>query len=135
VALLPARIGAWLLGGFGSLALLLAAVGIYGVVSYTVSQRTREIGIRAALGAGRGALIGHVIGGTLRVVGVGVAVGVVLAVLAGHAARAFLYGVAPADPAVLLGTPLVLAVVAAVASWVPARRAAAVDPMVALRAE
>jgi predicted permease len=135
VALLPARIGAWLLGGFGSLALLLAAVGIYGVVSYTVSQRTREIGIRAALGAGRPALIRHVIAGTLRVVGVGVAAGLLLAVLAGNGARAFLYGVAPTDPAVLLATPLVLAAVALAASWVPARRAASVDPMLALRAE
>lgn len=135
VALLPAKIGAGMLGGFGSLALLLAAVGIYGVISYTVSQRTREIGIRAALGAGRRALIGHVISGTLRVVGAGMAVGIVLALLAGRGARAFLYGVAPTDPAVLVGTPLVLALVALGASWFPARRAAAVDPMVALRAE
>ncbi|HET7231693.1 MAG TPA: ABC transporter permease [Longimicrobium sp.] len=135
VALLPARIGAWLLGGFGSLALLLAAVGIYGVVSYTVSQRTREIGIRAALGAGRRMLIGYVIAGTLRVVGVGMVVGVVLALLAGRAVRAFLYGVAPTDPAVLLGTPLVLALVALAASWAPVRRATAADPMTALRAD
>jgi predicted permease len=135
VALLPARIGAGVLGGFGSLALLLAAVGIYGVVSYAVSQRTREIGIRAALGAGRQALIRHVLAGTLRVVGIGVVAGLVLALLAGRAARAFLYGVAPTDPVVLLGTPLVLALVALAASWIPARRAASVDPMIALRAE
>jgi predicted permease len=135
VALLPARIGAGLLGGFGSLALLLAAVGIYGVISYTVSQRTREIGIRAALGARREALMRYVMAGTLRIVAVGIAIGLVLAVLAGGAARAFLYGVAPTDPAVLIGTPIVLALVAVAASWVPARRAAAVDPMVALRSE
>ncbi|HEU4559957.1 MAG TPA: ABC transporter permease [Longimicrobium sp.] len=135
VALLPARIGAGLLGAFGSLALLLAAVGIYGVVSYTVSQRTREIGIRAALGAGRRRLIQNVIAGTLRTVAIGMLMGVALALLAGRAVGAFLYGVTPSDPAVLTGAPIVLALVAVAASWFPARRAAAVDPMVALRAE
>ncbi|HYJ78067.1 MAG TPA: ABC transporter permease [Longimicrobiaceae bacterium] len=135
VALLPARIGAWVLGAFGTLALLLAAVGIYGVISYAVSQRTREIGIRAALGAGRAAIVRLVLADSFRVVAVGLAVGLALALLAGRAASTWLYGVSPADPAVLLGTPLVLAAVALLASWVPARRAARADPMLALRAE
>ncbi|HEX5727660.1 MAG TPA: ABC transporter permease [Longimicrobiaceae bacterium] len=134
-ALLPSRVAAAVLGGFGALALLLAAVGIYGVVSYGVGQRTREIGIRAALGAGRGAVVRLVLGESLRTVAVGGAVGIALALLAGVVVRGLLYGVSPADPAVLLGTPLLLGAVALLASWLPARRAARVDPMIALRAE
>ncbi|HEX8695201.1 MAG TPA: ABC transporter permease [Longimicrobium sp.] len=134
-ALAPARVGAWVLGVFGALALSLAAVGIYGVVSYAVSQRTREIGIRSALGAGPARVVRMVLGDNLRVVAAGLGAGLALAVPLGMAAAGFLYGVSPADPAVLLGTPLVLAAVALLASWAPARRAARVDPMVALRAE
>jgi putative ABC transport system permease protein len=134
-ALLPAKIGAWVLGVFGALALSLAAVGIYGVVSYAVGQRTREIGIRAALGADARRVIRMVLGDNLRAVVAGLAAGVALSIPVGMASAGMLYRVSPFDPAVLLGTPLVLAAVALLAAWMPARRAARVDPMVALRSE
>lgn len=130
---MPARFGAGLLGVFGGLALLLATVGIYGVVSYTVVQRTREIGIRSALGASRRALLRMVVGGSMRLVGIGLGVGLALAVGLGIAASGLLYGVSPADPALLLGAPAVLAAAALLASYLPARRAVRVDPMIALR--
>ncbi|MBV9772850.1 MAG: ABC transporter permease [Gemmatimonadetes bacterium] len=135
LSLMPARFGAALLGVFGGLALLLATVGIYGVVSYSVVQRTREIGIRAALGASREALLRMVVGGSMRLVGIGLATGLALAVLFGVAASGLLYGVSPADPALLVGAPAVLALAALLASYLPARRATRVDPMIALRAD
>ncbi|HEX8360092.1 MAG TPA: ABC transporter permease, partial [Longimicrobium sp.] len=134
-ALLPAQLGAAVLGGMGALALVLAAVGIYGVVSFAARQRTREMGIRAALGAPRLAVVKMVMGANLRVVGVGLAVGTVLALITGRLVSGMLYGVAPADPALLVGAPAVLMSVALLASYLPARRAARVDPMVALRSE
>jgi predicted permease len=134
-ALLPAQLGAGVLGGMGALALALAAVGIYGVVSFAARQRTREMGIRAALGAPRLAVVKMVMGSNLRVVGVGLAVGTVLALLTGRLVSGMLYGVAPADPALLIGAPAVLLSVALLASYLPARRASRVDPMVALRSE
>jgi ABC-type lipoprotein release transport system permease subunit len=134
-ALLPAQLGAAILGGLGALALVLAAVGIYGVVSFAAGQRTREIGIRTALGAPRVAVVKLVMGANLRVVALGLAVGTVLAILAGKLASGMLYGVTAADPALLLGAPAVLMSVALLASWLPARRASRVDPVVALRSE
>jgi predicted permease len=135
ISLLAPRIGATLLGAFGGLALLLAAVGIYGVVSFTVVQRTREIGIRAALGATRAALLRLVVRGGVRPVAIGTAVGMVLAVGLAFAVRSMLFGVSPLDPSLVVGAPIVLLGTAALASLVPARRAARVDPLVALRAE
>jgi len=116
-------------------ALLLACFGIYGVVSYSVTQRTREIGVRVALGATTAAVIRMVFGGVLRVAGAGVAVGLVGALALSRGLRAVLVDSRATDPAALAFVVAVLAGVAAAASWMPARRAARVDPMEALRSE
>ena len=133
--LFPSRLAAWTLGGFGVLALLLAGIGIYGVVSYAVAQRTREIGVRMALGAKEKDVLGLVLWNGLFVVGAGLALGLLLASVATRAIAAFLYGVGATDPVTFLGVPLVLGFVAFAASYVPARRATKVDPLVALRYE
>jgi ABC-type antimicrobial peptide transport system permease subunit len=133
LALLPARLGAGLLGTFGALALLLTTLGVYGVVSHGVAQRTREIGIRRALGAGRGALLRLVVGESMTLVGIGVALGLGLALLAGRGVAVLLYGVRPGDPAILGGVAAVLAAVALLASALPLRRALRVEPVEALR--
>ncbi|HKG94115.1 MAG TPA: ABC transporter permease [Gemmatimonadaceae bacterium] len=135
LSLLPARAGAGFLGTFGLLALVLATVGIYGVTSYAVAQRTREIGIRAALGAGRREVLRLVLAESMRLVALGMVLGLALALGAGRLLQSLLYGVSPTDPLVFAGTPVILAVVALLATLVPARRAARVDPMVALRHE
>lgn len=136
LALLPARLAGTTLGVFGLLGLLLAAVGMYGVMSYAVTQRTREIGIRMALGAARGAVVSMVMRQGLAMVGLGAAIGLVLALAAARVIRGVLYGAGAAfDPVTYVVVPLVLSVVAALATWVPARRAAGVDPMLAIRAE
>jgi predicted permease len=129
------RQGSTLLSLLGGLALLLAAVGLYGVLSYVVSQRTQELGIRIALGASRGDLLGLVVRQGLGITVVGVVIGVVGALAGGKAVAALLYGVSPHDPLVLGIVTLLLLSVAAVASYFPARRATNVDPMVALRYE
>jgi putative ABC transport system permease protein len=129
------RQGSTLLSLLGGLALLLAAVGLYGVLSYVVSQRTQELGIRIALGASRGDLLGLVVRQGLGITVVGVVIGVVGALAGGKAVAALLYGVSPHDPLVLGIVTLLLLSVAAVASYLPARRATNVDPMVALRYE
>jgi predicted permease len=129
------RQGSALLSLLGGLALLLAAVGLYGVLSYVVSQRTQELGIRIALGASRGDLLGLVVRQGLGITVVGVVIGVVGALAGGKAVAALLYGVSPHDPLVLGIVTLLLLSVAAVASYLPARRATNVDPMVALRYE
>jgi predicted permease len=135
VMLLPARLGAALTGVFGALALLLAGVGLFGVAAVAVALRTREIGIRSALGAKPGAIIGAVLGDTLRTVAVGAAVGVALALAAARLIASRVTGVEAMDPVTFLGTPLVLAAAAAIAAFVPARRATRVDPVVALRSD
>jgi predicted permease len=121
--------------GFGGLALLLAAVGLYGTLAYAVTRRTREIGVRLALGARPGTVLRMVLGEAWALVAGAFVVGVPLALGAGHALRAFLFGVEPRDLATLAGACAVLALAATLAAYVPARRAAAVDPMVALRYE
>jgi len=131
----PWRLGAVLLTLFGLLGLALAAIGLYGVLSYVVSQRTQELGIRISLGAARRDILELVMGQALRVTAWGVALGVVGALAAGRAIASLLYGVTPHDPLVLLLVIVILAAVAAVASYLPARRATKVDPMVALRYE
>ncbi|MBV9772849.1 MAG: ABC transporter permease [Gemmatimonadetes bacterium] len=124
-----------LFGTFALLAILLAAVGVYGVMAYVVSQRTHEIGIRMALGAERGDVLRLVVGRGLAVAAAGVGVGLLGAFGASRAMRSILYGVTPDDPATFLGVPLFLLGIALLASYLPARRAARVDPMVALRSE
>jgi predicted permease len=134
-ATLPQRIAATLLGACGGLALLLAAIGLYGVVAYAVSQRTREIGIRMALGAGRRAVVSMVLAGSMNVVAIGLAIGFALALAAGRVVESFLGDVSYADPVALIAGPIVMTACALVASWLPARRAARIDPMKALREE
>ncbi len=131
----PWRMGATVFGLFGGLALALAALGLYGVLAYTVAQRTQELGVRIALGALPSQVFGLVIRQGLRVAALGVALGALLALAAGKALASLLYGVSPYDPLVLVAAATVLLAAAAVASWVPARRATRVDPVVALRAE
>jgi ABC-type antimicrobial peptide transport system permease subunit len=124
-----------LLSGFGTLALLLAAVGLYGVISYAVSRRTREVGIRMALGARHGDVLGLVVGEGFRLALIGVAVGLAAAFGATRFLGGMLYRVSPTDPLTFVLVPAVLTAVAVVASYVPARRASRVDPMTALRYE
>ena len=124
-----------LLGVFGAVALVLAVMGIYGVVSYLVAQRTREIGIRMALGARPGDVAGMVVRGGLGLSVAGVAVGVVAAGLLTRLMTAMLYDVEPLDAVTFISVPVLLAVAAAVASYVPARRAAGVEPVEAMRTE
>jgi predicted permease len=125
----------WMLGVFAALALLLALGGTYGVTSYLVSQRTREIGIRVALGARRADISRAVLQGSLVVAGIGVAAGLGMAVGAGRWLAALLFGVPSHDAAVLAAATGALLATAFLANWLPARRAARVDPMVSLRAE
>jgi ABC-type antimicrobial peptide transport system permease subunit len=120
---------------FGALGLVLAAVGLYGVMAYAVEQRTSEIGLRMALGAARGDVVKMVLRGALWQIGIGIGLGVPLAVLAGKLMKDQLFGVKPWDPVMLAAATVLLIVAALLASVVPARRAAGVDPMIALRSE
>jgi predicted permease len=129
------RAVAALAGVFGVVALILAAVGLYGVTAYTVAQRTGEIGVRMALGAGAGRVLLLVLQGAFRTAAVGLAIGVPLAIGAGRLMAAQLYGVKAWDPAALALAAVALAACALAATIIPARRAAAIDPMRALRAE
>jgi putative ABC transport system permease protein len=124
-----------LLGAFAGLALLLASIGIYGVLSYLVTQRRREIGVRMALGATSSTVVGMVLRRGLALTGTGLAVGFVAAVLGTRAMKTMLYGVDAIDPATFAGVAAVLCAIAALACWVPAMRAARVDPIVVLRDE
>jgi predicted permease len=124
-----------LTGAFAVLALLLAAIGVYGVMSYAVAQRTREVGIRMALGAQTGQVVGMVLRRGLRIVGWATGLGVVASLGASRLLRTQLFGVSAADPLTLVAACVVLTGVAVVACWLPARRAARVDPVVALREE
>lgn len=134
-SLLPQRLAATLIGAFGLLGLLLAAVGLYGLLAYSVSQRTSEIGVRMALGAEPRNVLRMVVVQGLRLVLIGIAVGLVLALVATQLLRSLLYGVSPTDAVTFLGVPLLLVAAALLASYLPARRAAGVSPMLALRAE
>ncbi len=131
----PYEVTAVLVGIFGGLALLLAAVGLYGVVSFLVSQRTREIGIRMALGADSGRVAGTVVRSGSRLVLIGAVVGLAGSVGLRRFTEGMLYGVEPGDPLPLIGATVVLIAVAGLASLVPARRATRVDPLVAMRAD
>jgi ABC-type antimicrobial peptide transport system permease subunit len=129
----PRRFNLILLGAFALLALVLASAGLYGVMSYLVSQRTPEIGIRIALGATRGDVLRLVIGRGLGLAGIGVAIGLAASLAGMRVMSGLLFGVEPRDPLVFAVVPLVLISVAALASFIPARRASRVDPLVALR--
>ncbi|MGE5760499.1 MAG: ABC transporter permease, partial [Gemmatimonadota bacterium] len=131
----PWRVGSSLFALFGGLGVLLAAIGLYGVLSYVVSQRTQELGIRIALGAARNNVLGLVLRQGLQVTLIAMALGAVGALVAGRAIASLLYGVSPHDPLVLFAVAAVLTLVALVASYLPAYRATRVDPMVALRTE
>ena len=129
------RFSMLLVASFGLLAVLLAAVGIYGIISYSVGQRTREIGIRMALGAERAQVFGSIIRHGLRLTGLGILIGVAAALGIGKLLGSFLYGVSAADPATFAAVAAFLALIAVGASYLPARRAASIDPVEALRAE
>jgi putative ABC transport system permease protein len=124
-----------LLGAFSTIAFVLAALGIYGVIAYTVSQRTAEMGIRVALGARAGDIIGLMIRRALVLAFTGIVFGIWGAWLLGHAMRGMLFGVTAFDPVTFAGVALLLGTTALAASYLPARRAARTDPLVALRAE
>jgi macrolide transport system ATP-binding/permease protein len=129
------RSSTWLVGGFAAVALLLGVVGLYGVIAYSVSQRTREIGVRIALGAQRGAVYRLILreAGTLALTGI--AIGTGCAIIAASLLRNLLFGTPPWDITTLAGVAVVLGASALLASFLPARRAASVDPISALRAE
>ena len=120
---------------FAALALLLASIGIYGVISYVVGERTQEIGIRVALGAGRSDIIGLVLSGAGKLSVIGIGIGLLLALGLTRLMASLLYGVGPNDPITFIAVPAILIAVALLASYLPARRASRVDPMVALRYE
>jgi predicted permease len=125
----------WIFGAIGVVGLLLAAIGVYGVLSYGVSQRTQEIGVRVALGAGRRQVLALIVGHGLVLAGIGILVGLVLSIFLTPTAQAFFYQVSPWDPTTLVSVSLFLAAVALVASYLPARRATAVNPIIALRGD
>ena len=127
------RFSALLLSGFSIASLLLAAIGIYGVLAYSVTERTREIGVRVALGAQPGQIVGMVVGGGARLVAAGTAVGIGGALALSGLLKGMLFGVGPRDVTTYVAVPAILALVAFVAAYIPARRAARLEPMDALR--
>ena len=135
VALMPARIGGSVLGLFGILGLVLAAVGIYGVMAYSVARRKREIGIRVALGADKSRVLKLVLRDGMKLAVLGTVVGLLGAAAAAQLVRGLLYNVSALDPTAFIGVPAVLLAVAALAVYVPARRASGVDPIGALKSD
>jgi predicted permease len=133
--LFPARLGALAVGAAASLALLLAIIGLYGVVSYAVASRAREVGIRMSLGAEGASVVRLMMSGALSVVGVGIVVGLLLAVAGGSLLEGLLFGVRAFDPLTLTAVPVLLLLVALLAAWLPARRASRIDPVRALRVQ
>ena len=129
------RSSAWLVGGFAALALLLGIVGLYGVVAYSVSQRTREIGLRLAMGAERRAVYELILGEAGRLIAVGLLLGVVCSIAAARLMSTLLFNTSPWDVTTLAAVAAVLAMAAMLASYIPARRAASVNPIEALRVE
>ncbi len=129
------RLSAFLLSGFGSVALLLAAIGLYAVMAAAVRDQTREIGVRMALGATPARVRGEVLKRAVVVISAGAIVGLASAVVGTRYLRSLLYEISPGDPYALLGACLVLIVVGMGAAYIPARRATQIDPVAALRAE
>jgi len=134
-SLMKERLMATLSGFFGFLAALLATVGLYGVISYTVARRTNEIGIRMALGAQRGNVMGMIMREAGLLLAMGIVIGAALSLAAARTATSLLFGLKPYDPATILLAMVALAAVAAIASFLPAHRASRLDPMAALREE
>jgi ABC-type antimicrobial peptide transport system permease subunit len=126
---------ATLAGGFGLLALTLACVGLYGLLAYSVAQRTKEIGIRMALGAQRSRVVALVLKGGARLVVIGIALGLPAAWAGSRWVESMLFGLTPTDPIAMCGAIVVLAIAAQLAAYLPARRASRLDPLVALRHE
>ena len=138
VAVFAQRMAANLLGAMGVLALLLAAIGLYGVMAYAVSQRTQEMGIRLALGASPASLLNMIVSQGMKLTMIGLAIGLALALAAFGsigAVRTLLPGISPMDPITFIAVPLGLALIALLATWIPGRRAGKVDPLVALRVD
>jgi len=127
------RFSADLVGGFAGLAVLLASIGIYGLLAYMVGQKSRDIGIRMALGAQQEDILRMFLRRGVVLAGVGVVIGLVLSASSASVMASLLYGVRPHDPAVFLIVPLLLFAIAVLASYLPARRATKVDPLIALR--
>jgi putative ABC transport system permease protein len=124
-----------MMAGIGTIALVLASVGVYGVMSYSVSERTHEMGIRMAMGASQGAINRLVVGNGMLLTGIGIAIGLPMAFGLARALSSLLFGVSAADPFAFIGLPLILGSIAALASYLPARRAVRIDPLTALRYE
>jgi ABC-type antimicrobial peptide transport system permease subunit len=134
-SLLPARVGAVLAAGFGGLGTLLAAIGLYGVIAFSVARRTREIGVRIALGAQPAGVLAMVMRQGFMLVAIGLVVGGILAASAGQVIKGLLFGVSTLDPIAWALAITAMVVAAALANLVPARRAMRVDPMTALRTD
>jgi ABC-type antimicrobial peptide transport system permease subunit len=134
-AVSPKRLIAFLVGLFSLLALLLASIGIYGVIAYSVSQRTQELGIRLALGSPASAVLWLVLGEGMRLAFIGCVIGLIASLGLTRVIQALLFAVSPSDPFTFAASGLLLLAVAMIACWLPGRRAARVDPMVALRHE
>jgi putative ABC transport system permease protein len=135
IGLLPQRLAAWIAGSVGTVGLLLAALGLYGLTAFAVAQRTREIAVRMALGATRESVLTLVLRQAARLAAVGAFAGLLLALAAGFALQSLLIGIGPIDPLALVGAAAVLTGVLLAATWVPAHRASRMDPMAALRNE
>ena len=131
----PQRLAASLSGSLGIVGLLLAGIGIYGVTAYTVARRTREIGIRVALGAPRRDIVGMILGQGMSIAGIGAALGSILAAAASQLLTGFLFGIPSLDPIPFAAAVMLLLPIGLAACYVPARRATKVDPLVALRYE
>ena len=133
--LFPQRMAGWLAAVVGAIGILLAALGVYGVTAYNVSQRRREIGIRVALGAHRTQVLRLIVGHAMLLAAAGTALGLTAAALVTRVLEGMLYGIRPLDPISFTGGAMIFAALALVASLIPARRAASVNPVEALRAE
>jgi ABC-type antimicrobial peptide transport system permease subunit len=131
----PWQLGAAMFGVFGMLALTIAAVGLYSVIAYLVADRTRELGVRIALGASAGRIVREVVSGGAAIVSMGIAAGLAIALLAGRFVEPLLFDEKPRDPAVFVAVAALVFAIGVVAAWWPARRASRVDPMVALHSE
>jgi predicted permease len=134
-ALLPQRLAAWIAGSVGVIALLLATIGVYGLTAHAVAQRRREIGIRIALGALRGQVVRMTVRRSLLLTAIGSAIGVSMAAGLAQLLAGLLYGLSPVDPVSFIGAVVLLGAVALIASLIPARRAASINPVEALRSE
>jgi putative ABC transport system permease protein len=125
----------WLMGAFAVVAVLLSATGVYGLMAYTVRRRTREIGIRMAVGAEPGDVTWMIVMTSLRYSIIGIAGGIASALLAARVLKGFLFGLSPWDPGAFATAGIVLALVATLAAWIPARHAAGIEPLIALRGD